>query len=99
LNETIVQPLKILYIKITNDDDLYSAIYLHTLTKYELEEKLFQLIHQPQQDTFNIILELNKIKIKIDNDNVVKYSLPNEGRFYLKISSHEFILCLLNSSI
>jgi len=97
LNETIIPPLKILYIKMTNND-LYSAIYLHTLTRNELGEKLFQLIQQPKQEIFQITLELNKIKIKIDNDNVVKYSLPDGGQFYLKILSYEFILCLLNRS-
>jgi transcription factor CP2-like protein len=97
LNEIIIPPLKILYIKITNND-IYSAIYLHTLTRNELKEKLFQLIQQPQQETFNIILERNKIKVQIDNDNVVKYSLQNEGQFYLKIFPYEFILCSLNSS-
>jgi transcription factor CP2-like protein len=97
LNETIIPPLKTFYIKLTNND-IYSAIYLHTLTRYELREKLFQLIQQPQQDTCNLILELDKIKIKIDNDNVVKYSLPNEGQFYLKILPYELILYLLNRS-
>lgn len=97
LNETLVYPLKILYIKMI-DNDIYSAIYLHTLTRYELIEKLFQLINQPKQNTYNIILELNKIKIKIDDDNVVKYSLPNEGQFYLRIFSDQFNLCLLNNS-
>jgi transcription factor CP2-like protein len=98
LNETIIQPSKILYIKMTNND-IYSVIYLYTLTRYELREQLFQLIHQPQQELFNIILELNKIKIRIDNDNIVKYSLPNEGQFYLKIYPYEFNLCLLNTSV
>ncbi|CAF3560149.1 unnamed protein product [Adineta steineri] len=71
LNEMIIPPLKILYIKITNND-LYSAIYLHTLTRHELIEKLCQLIEQPQQQhVFNIILELNKTQLKIDNDNVI----------------------------
>ncbi|CAF0868345.1 unnamed protein product [Rotaria sordida] len=60
LNETIVQPLKILYITLTNND-IYSTIYLHTLTYHELREKLFELIQQPQQEIFNILLELNKI--------------------------------------
>ena len=98
LNETIISPLKTLYIKLANNDT-YSTIYLHTLTRHELGEKLFQLTQQPQQETFNLELELNKIKIKIDNDNVVKYSLPNEGQFYLKHLPFEFILCLLNHSI
>ncbi|CAF4081471.1 unnamed protein product [Rotaria sp. Silwood2] len=98
LNETLIQPLKILYITLTNND-IYSTIYLHTLTCHELLEKLFELIQQPKQEIFNIILELNKIKIRIDKDNVVKYSLPNESRFYLKIYPYEFNLCLLNISI
>ncbi|CAF0853879.1 unnamed protein product [Adineta steineri] len=71
LNQIIIPPLKILYIQITNND-LYSAIYLHTLTRHELIEKLCQLIEQPQQQhIFNIILELNKTQLKIDNDNVI----------------------------
>ena len=98
LNETIVPSLKTLYIKTTNND-IYSAIYLHTLTRRELGEKLFQLIHQTQQELFTMSLELNKIKIKIDNDNVVKYSLPDQGQFYLKTFHHEFILCYINSSV
>jgi transcription factor CP2-like protein len=98
LNETIVPPLKTLYIKTTNND-IYSAIYLHTLTRRELGEKLLQLIHQTQQEIFTIILELNKIKIKIDNDNVVKYSLPDQGQFYLKTFHYEFILCYINNSV
>ncbi len=98
LNETVIPPLKTLYIK-TSNNDTYSAIYLHTLTRNELIEKIFQLIQQTQQDPYNLILELNKIKIKIDNDNVVKYSLPNGGQFYLKIFPYEFVLCLINNSI
>ncbi|CAF0946106.1 unnamed protein product [Adineta steineri] len=71
LNQIIIPPVKILYIKITNND-LYSAIYLHTLTRHELIDKLCQLIEQPQQQhVFNIILELNKTQLKIDNDNVI----------------------------
>jgi transcription factor CP2-like protein len=96
LNETIIQPIKILYIKMINTD-VYSPIYLHTLTRQELGEKLFQLIQQPQQEIFDIILELNKIQIQIDNDNVVKHSLPNEGLFHLKILPYQFLLCSLNS--
>jgi transcription factor CP2-like protein len=97
LHETNIPPIKILYIKMA-DIDIYSAIYLHTLTRRELGEKLFQFIQQPQEEIFDIILELNKIKIKIDNDNVVKHSLPNEGLFYLKILPYQFFLCSLNSS-
>ena len=97
LNETLIPPLKTFYIRLINNDT-YFAIYLHTLTRYELKEKLFQLIELPFQESLNMILELNRIKIKIDNDNVVKYSLPNEGQFYLKIFSNEFILCLINRS-
>jgi hypothetical protein len=97
LNETVVPPLKILYIKTTNND-IYSAIYLHTLTRGELIRKLFQLIEQTEQERYDIILELNKIKIKIDNDHVVKYSVPNEGQFYLKTFPYQLNLCLINSS-
>jgi len=95
LHETVVPPLKTLYIKTTNND-MYSTIYLHALTRSELGEKLCELT---QQETCNIILELNKIKIKIDNDNVVKYSLPNHGQFDLKLFPSEFILCLINTSV
>jgi len=98
LNETIIPPLKTFYVKTSNNDS-YSAVYLHTLTRRELIEKILQLIQQSQQDACNITLELNKIKIKIDNDDVVKYSLPNEGQFYLKIFPFEFILCLINNSV
>ncbi|CAF4622677.1 unnamed protein product [Rotaria socialis] len=55
LNETIIQSLKILYITLTNSD-IYSTIYLHTLTKRELGEKCFELSQQPQQKIFYIIL-------------------------------------------
>jgi transcription factor CP2-like protein len=98
LNETVISPLKTFYVKTANND-IYSAVYLHTLTRRELIEKIFHLIQQTQQDTYNITLELNKIQIKIDNDDVVKYSLPNEGQFYLKIFPYEFILCLINNSV
>ncbi|CAF0787197.1 unnamed protein product [Adineta steineri] len=94
LHEIIVPPLKTFYIKTANND-IYSVIYLHALTRRELVEKLFELTHQ---ETCNLILELNQIKIKIDNDNVVKYSLPNDGQFYLKILPYEFILCLINNT-
>ncbi|CAF3566613.1 unnamed protein product [Rotaria socialis] len=70
LNETIVAPLKTLYVKV-NNTDLYSAIYLHTLTRDEFEKKLFKLIHPNQPETYNLVLELNKIKIKIDTDDVI----------------------------
>ncbi|CAF0999015.1 unnamed protein product [Rotaria magnacalcarata] len=69
LNETIVAPLKTLYVK-ANNTDLYSAIYLHTLTRDEFEKKLFELIHQNQPETYSLVLELNKIKIKIDTDDI-----------------------------
>ena len=88
LNQTIIAPLKILYIKIANAH-AYSALYLHALTRQELEVKLFELIKKKPN---NIVIELNKLKIKIDNDNDVKYSLPNGGQFDLTISSYEFIL-------
>ncbi|UJR16289.1 hypothetical protein I4U23_003195 [Adineta vaga] len=95
LHETIVPPLKTLYIKTTNND-IYSAIYLHTFTCRELGEKLFELT---QQEPYYILLEFNKIQIKIDNDSVVKYSLPDQGRFFLKNFSCEFVLCLINTSV
>ncbi|CAF4530445.1 unnamed protein product [Rotaria magnacalcarata] len=55
LNETIIQSLKILYITLTNSD-IYSTVYLQTLTKCELGENFFELIQQPQQEIFHIIL-------------------------------------------
>ena len=96
LNQTLIYPLKILYIKHLNNE-IYSAIYLHLLTVSELKEKLVQIIQQSNDHT-NLIFELNRIKIRIDNDDVVKYSLPNEGQFLLKYSPFELTLCLLNSS-
>jgi transcription factor CP2-like protein len=97
LNEIPLAPLKTLYIKTTNNE-IYSAIYLHTLTRRELMEKIFQFLQQTPEETCNLILELNKIKIKIDNDNVVKYSLTDNGQFYLKTLPYEFILCSINPS-
>jgi hypothetical protein len=61
-------------------------------------EKIFQFLQQTPEETCNLILELNKIKIKIDNDNVVKYSLTDNGQFYLKTLPYEFILCSINPS-
>lgn len=95
LNETIVAPLKTLFIKTANHE-VYSAVYLHTLTRRELLDKLFQLIQQIPHETYQLIFELNKIRIKIDNDNVVKYSLPNHGQFYFKTTSYELTLSLIN---
>ena len=96
LKETIIRPLKILYIKIGNTD-AYSAIYLHTLTRQELGEKLLQFVEQPYRESFELILELHEMKIKIDKDEVVKHTLPNEGQFYLKIFPYQILLCSLNS--
>ena len=97
LNQTTVPPLKILYIKTTNTD-IYCAIYLQTLTRRELLEKLFQLIQQTPQEKCHLVLELSKIKIRIDNDNVVKYSIPDGSQFYLKTLPHVITLCLIGSS-
>ncbi|CAF4179283.1 unnamed protein product, partial [Adineta steineri] len=60
LNQIIIPPVKILYIKITNND-LYSAIYLHTLTRHELIDKLCQLIEQPQQQHIDDFFALKKV--------------------------------------
>ena len=98
LNEIIIPPLKTLYIK-TSDNDHFSAIYLHALTRRELIEKICQFIRQPEQHQCNLVLEFNKLKIKIDHDNVVKYSIPNEGQFLLKISPHELVLYLISLSV
>ncbi|CAF4316015.1 unnamed protein product, partial [Rotaria sordida] len=67
LHEIVVAPLKTLYVK-TSNTNIYSAIYLHTLTRHELEKKLFELIQQTQKDEYNLVFELDKIKINIDND-------------------------------
>ncbi|CAF1081420.1 unnamed protein product [Rotaria sordida] len=98
LHEIVVAPLKTLYVK-TSNTNIYSAIYLHTLTRHELEKKLFELIQQTQKDEYNLVFELDKIKINIDNDDVVKYSLLDKGQFDLKIYPCEIILCLINNSI
>lgn len=96
LNETIVAPLKTLFIKTANHD-IFSAVYLHSLTRRELLEKLFQFMQQiPQHETYHLIFELNKIKIKIDHDNVVKYSLPDHGQFSFKTTPYELTLSLIN---
>ncbi|CAF1015507.1 unnamed protein product [Rotaria sp. Silwood1] len=76
LNDTLIQPLKTLYITLTNND-IYSTIYLHTLTRRELLEKTFELIQQPQQEIFSITLELNKIKIRIDDFFTLKKIVDN----------------------
>ena len=95
LNETIVAPLKTLYIRTVNHD-IYSAIYLHALTRRELVDKLHQFNQEISHETTSLFLELNKIKIQIDSDNVVKYSLPNNGQFSLKTMPYELTLSLIN---
>ncbi|CAF4792200.1 unnamed protein product [Rotaria sp. Silwood1] len=66
LHETVVAPLKILYVKTTNTD-LYSAIYLHTLTRHELEEKIFELIQQTHQEKYNLIDDFFSLKKIVDS--------------------------------
>ena len=97
VNETSVPPLKTLFIK-TTQDDAYSAIYLHGLTRRELQDRLSEFVPAVQERCLPLLLELNRIRVKIDNDNVVKYSLPNEGLFYVKTSPSEIVLCLINSA-
>lgn len=93
LHQTIVPPSKILYIEQMHAD-LYSAIYLHRLTQEELIEKLRELVG-PSFDAIRIlVLELKKVQIIIDHDDVVKYSLPNEGQFHLKIDVSLLTLAL-----
>lgn len=93
LHETPVPPLKTLFVK-TSIDDTSSAIYLHSLTRRELADKLLELT---QREPSQLILEANKIRIKIDADNVVKYSLPDQAQLLVKISPCEWTLCLLNT--
>ncbi|CAF0994387.1 unnamed protein product [Adineta ricciae] len=95
LHETVVPPVRTFYIKTTHSD-IYSAVYLHTLTRDDLQEKLCELTQQRQ--ACNMTLEFNKIQIQIDSDNVVKYSMPDQGRYFLKIVSREFILSSINAS-
>ncbi|CAF2635583.1 unnamed protein product [Rotaria sp. Silwood2] len=66
LHTTVVAPLKVLYVK-TTDTDLYSAIYLHILTRYELEKKIFELIQQTQQEKYNLIDDFFSLKKIVDS--------------------------------
>ena len=93
LHETIVQPLKILYVKQPHSD-FYSALYLHRLTGEELIERLRELLGRTFDEIRILVLQLKKVQIIIDSDAVVKYSLPNEGRFYLNIDTPQLTLCL-----
>ena len=88
LNERVIPPLKILYVRRSNEER-YSAIYLHALTRRELEEKLGDTAR-------TLLLELNQICLHIDHDDVIKYSLPHQGRFELKTFAAEIVLSLIN---
>ena len=96
LNERVIPPLKTLYIR-TNTEQRYSALYLHALTRRELEEKLGEYLRwTPGDQPWNLLVELNQIRIQIDHDNVIKYSLPHQARFHLKTFDFEIVLCLIN---
>ena len=93
LHQTIVPPSKILYIG-QKPADLYSAVYLHRLTQEELIEKLRELLGPSFDEIRTLVLALKKVQIIIDHDDVVKYSLPNEGQFHLKINLSLLTLAL-----
>lgn len=96
LNERVIPPMKTLYIR-TNSEQRYSALYLHALTRRELEEKLGEYLRlTPGDQPWNLLVELNQIRIQIDHDNVIKYSLPHQARFHLQTFDFEIVLCLIN---
>lgn len=98
LHEKLVQPLRTLYIKLY-PNEFFSAIYLHRLTRQELEERLFELLKKSPEEILTVFVELKKIKVRIDTDDIVKYSLPNEAPFHLNVSFNELVLIPIHTSI
>lgn len=95
LNEKVIPPRKVLYIQLEHQHT-FAAIYLHSLTRKEFEEKFFEFLQPIDEKIFHFFLELERIRIRIDNDNVVKYSIPNESRFTLRKVDNEIFLSLIN---
>ncbi|CAF1649528.1 unnamed protein product, partial [Didymodactylos carnosus] len=77
LKQTPVPPLKTLYIKQLNDD-YYHCIYLHSLTRKELLQKIIEQFQLNKISSvycqFYIEQQQQELKIIVDDD-VVKYSI------------------------
>lgn len=97
LNEKIVPPVKTFYVKF-GPQPAFSAIYLHSLTRKDFEEKLLEHLRPSETKNRQFFLELKHIRIRIDTDNVVKYSVPDEARFSLTTLQDEILLSLINDA-
>ncbi|CAF1340302.1 unnamed protein product, partial [Didymodactylos carnosus] len=92
LKQTIIQPMKTFYIRQINED-YYHCIYLHTLTRKELLQKIIEQFRINKISSIYycqlyIEQQQQKLKIKLDDD-VIKYSINNQMRFVLRSNQNE----------